>query len=104
MGGELRGGARGARCGVENEARRMNKNNDLAQMPNRDLAIAVLREVAADRTAPAQSRQAAARSLGEIVGLLGKNAEHAQDNETKSLNELSISELDAEIRRISKKV
>jgi hypothetical protein len=80
-----------------------NKNNDLGELANRDLAIAVLREVAADRTAPAQSRQAAARSLGEIVGLLGKNADHAQDNETKSLNELSIDELDAEIRRLKKR-
>ena len=80
-----------------------NKNKDLGELANRDLAIAVLREVAADRSAPAQSRQAAARSLGEIVGLLGKNADHAQDNETKSLNELSIAELDAEIRRLKKR-
>lgn len=80
-----------------------NKIKDLGELANRDLAIAVLREVAADRSAPAQSRQAAARSLGEIVGLLGKNADHAQDNETKSLNELSIAELDAEIRRLKKR-
>jgi hypothetical protein len=76
------------------------ENNDLASLGNKDLAIAVLREVAADRAAPAQSRQAAARSIAEIVGLLGKNAVEASDSESKSLTELSLGELDAEIRRL----
>ncbi len=77
-----------------------NENNNLSELTNKDLAIAVLREVAADRAAPAQSRQAAARSIAEIVGLLGKNAVEASDSETKSLSELSVQELDAEIRRL----
>ena len=80
----------------------MNDDN-LSALNNKDLAIAVLREVAADRAAPAQSRQAAARSLGEITGLLGKNAEVADDADRKPLTDLSLAELDAEIARLKKR-
>jgi len=78
----------------------MSKNNDL-DMPLRDVAIQTLRQVALDTTAPAAARGAAARSIAEICGLLGKNAEGVKDVEAKSLNDLSVDELDAEIRRLT---
>ena len=81
----------------------MSENNDLSALSNKDLCIAVLREVAADRYAPAQSRQAAARSLGECAGLLGKNSEAISDTSAKDLSSMTAQELDAEIRRIGKK-
>jgi hypothetical protein len=77
----------------------MIENNDL---PIRDVAVIVLREVALDKAAPAAARGAAARSLAEIAGLLGRNAEGAQDIESKSLSEMNASEIDAEIRRLSR--
>ena len=82
----------------------MSENNDLSELSNKDLCIAVLREVAADRNAPAQSRQAAARSLGECAGLLGKNSEALSDTSAKDLSSMTAAELDAEIKRISKRV
>ena len=79
------------------------QEKDLSSLENKDLAIAVLREVAADRAAPAQSRQAAARSIAEIVGLLGKNSEPERDLTGKALSDMTAAELDAEINRLSRK-
>ena len=79
------------------------QTQDLNTLENKDLAIAVLREVAADRAAPAQSRQAAARSIAELCGLLGKHAEPERDLTGKALSEMNAAELDAEINRLARK-
>lgn len=66
------------------------------------LAIETLRQVCLDVGAPAQSRAAAARSIAEIVGLLGKNSESLADNSTKDLGAMTAAEIDKEIARLSK--
>ena len=82
----------------------MSENNDLEALSLKDLAVETLRQVCLDKGAPAQSRAAAARSIAEIVGLLGKNSEAISDNSSKDLSQLSAAELDKEIARISKRV
>jgi hypothetical protein len=80
----------------------MTENNDLGALDLKSLAIETLRQVCLDVGAPAQSRAAAARSIAEIVGLLGKNAEVISDTSGKDLSSMTAAELDAEIKRISK--
>ena len=81
----------------------MSENNDLEALDLKGLAIETLRQVCLDKGAPSQSRAAAARSIAEIVGLLGKNAEIISDTSAKDLSLMTAQELDAEIKRISKK-
>ena len=81
----------------------MSENNDLEALDLKGLAIETLRQVCLDQGAPAQSRAAAARSIAEIVGLLGKNSEAISDTSAKDLSSMTAQELDAEIRRIGKK-
>jgi hypothetical protein len=82
----------------------VSENNDLEALDLKGLAIETLRQVCLDKGAPAQSRAAAARSIAEIVGLLGKNAEIISDTSAKDLSSMTAAELDAEIKRISKRV
>ena len=78
----------------------MSEINDLNK-PLREVAVEVLREVALDKTAPAAARGAAARSIAEICGLLGKLADGAGDIERKGLTELTLAEIDAELARLT---
>ena len=82
----------------------MSENNDLEALDLKGLAIETLRQVCLDTGAPAHSRAAAARSIAEIVGLLGKNAEVISDTSAKDLSSMTAAELDQEIKRISKRV
>lgn len=68
----------------------------------KDLAIETLRAVCVDDAAPAAAKAGAARTLCEIIGLIGKNAQ-ADALDAKSLSEMSAAELDAEIKRLSRK-
>ena len=76
---------------------------DLMSLDNKALCVAVLREICADKAAPAQSRQAAARSLAELAGLIGRNSEPERDLAGKALSDMTAHELDAEIARLSRK-
>jgi hypothetical protein len=75
----------------------------MTELSNKELVIQTLRAVCLDNTAPAAARAAAARTLGEIETMLGRNSEGSTETETKSLSDLSISELDAEIKRLSRR-
>ena len=79
----------------------MSEIKDLQALPLRELSIEVLRQVAMDSEAPAAARGACARSLAEICGLLGKNAETLQAVEGKGLTEMSLGEIDAELARLA---
>lgn len=68
-----------------------------------NLAMETLREVMRDKAAPAAARQAAARTALETLGVIGRNSQALQDLEVKDLSALSVRELDAEIKRLSKR-
>ena len=68
-----------------------------------DLAMKTLRSVMSDANAPAAARQAAARTALETLGVIGRNSQALQDLEVKDLSALSVRELDAEIKRLSKR-
>jgi hypothetical protein len=69
----------------------------------RDLVTATCHEVAADRSAPAAARIAAARLLAEMLGLAGKLQAGAIDAGEGAHSEMSAAELDREIARLAKK-
>lgn len=69
---------------------------------DRDLVLQTLRGVCLDDDAPAAARAQAARSLAEIVGLLGR-LQASPLEAGRSMTELSAAELDAEIARLSGK-
>jgi ribonuclease D len=62
------------------------------------LARLALREVAASERAPASARAAAARTLLEASGLIGRLQEKPRNS--KGLNEMTREELEAEIARL----
>lgn len=62
-------------------------------------AVAALRAVAKDKAAPAAARAAAARTLLESIGDIGRLQELARAGE-KPLTELSPGEIDQEIARL----
>lgn len=64
-----------------------------------DLAREVLRAVARDKTAPAASRTAAARTLAEMAGALGRHSAPPQDKHLRPLGEMTREELLAELAR-----
>jgi hypothetical protein len=68
-----------------------------------NLAMETLREVMRDKGAPAAARAAAARTILETLGVIGRNSQALQDLEVKDLSLMSQAELDAEIRRLSKR-
>lgn len=63
------------------------------------IAIATLKAVANDEKAPAAARAAAARTLLEMIGAIGRLQVPESGSET-SLAEMSASDLDAEIDRL----
>jgi hypothetical protein len=63
------------------------------------VAIAALRAVASDRNAPAAARAAAARTLLETCGRIGRLQETAP-TDARPLDEMSASELSEEIQRL----
>ena len=69
----------------------------------REKAIATLTVVMDDAGAPAAARAAAARTILETIGVIGRNSQALQDLEVKDLSLMSQAELDAEIRRLSKR-
>jgi hypothetical protein len=70
---------------------------------DKSLIMNVLRAVLNDDASLAKDKIAAARALGEIRGLLGKNSEAVEDTARKGLGEMSAAEIDAEIRRLEKR-
>jgi|688.fasta_scaffold29370_9 hypothetical protein len=66
----------------------------------KQLAIDTLEGVCRDPDAPAAAKAAAARTLAEITAMIGRNSV-ADALATKSLTEMSASELDAEIQRMT---
>lgn len=78
---------------------------DAGEQPEtlQNLAMETLREVMRDKGAPAAARQAAARTALETLGVIGRNSQALQDLEVKDLSALSVRELDAEIKRLSKR-
>lgn len=63
----------------------------------RAVALNALLDVASDQEAPAAARQAAARSLLELVGDLGRGSVSMRERELRDLTELSPEELQAEL-------
>ena len=66
----------------------------------KQLAIETLKSVCEDPDAPPAARAAAARTLCEVVTLIGRNSV-ADGMATRSLSEMTGAELDAEIKRLS---
>lgn len=68
------------------------------ELSSKALVIQTLRAVCEDDGAPAAARAQAARTLGEIEGMLkGGGSE-----DRKSIADMSLGELDAEISRLSR--
>jgi hypothetical protein len=67
-----------------------------ADLSDDALAKAALRAILADPLSPAAARQAAARTILELTGALGRNALPPRDP-TRPLTELSLAELEAEL-------
>ena len=65
----------------------------------RDIAMLALVSVAANAKAPAAARAAAARTLLESLGDIGRLQEVAKRSE-KPLNEMTAAEVDSEIARL----
>lgn len=66
------------------------------------IAIATLRDVAGDREAPAAARAAAARTLLEMLGEVGRLQEKSTaGTDGKPIIEMSAGELDAELARLA---
>ena len=72
----------------------------MAEKTLEELALDALRAVAGDSTAPAAARAAAARTLLEACGKLGRNQEIISDTKDKDLSTMSLSDLDKEIKRL----
>ncbi len=64
----------------------------------RDVALCALVRVASAPDAPAAAQAQAARSLLEVVGVLGPRA--VSDTETKPVSEMTAAEIDAELRAL----
>lgn len=84
----------------------MNDRPRKTTIPTKDalrrIATQALTDVAADANAPPAARAAAARTLLESIGDIGRLQEMARKAE-KPLSELSVAELDAEIARAAPK-
>lgn len=65
------------------------------------LSLAALQAVAGDATAPAAARAAAARTLLEYLGEIGRLQEARRDARDAPLGEMSASDLDREIARLA---
>ena len=67
----------------------------------KELAIATLIGVTEDADAPAAAKAQAARTLAEIIGLIGRNS-GGDGLAEKSLSDMTAAELDREIMRLSR--
>jgi hypothetical protein len=65
------------------------------------IAIATLRDVAGNAKNPAAARAAAARTLLEMLGEVGRLQEKSGLKSEKSLVEMTSSELDGELERLA---
>jgi len=71
----------------------------------KDVALSALLEVAANNKAPAAARAAAARTMLEAIGAIGRLQDLARLDESKrSASEMSADEIAGEIARLTKKV
>jgi hypothetical protein len=70
----------------------------------KDIAMSALLDVAADKQAPAAARAAAARTMLEVHGAIGRNQDLAKLDEHRSLAEMSPGEINEEIARLSRKL
>lgn len=70
----------------------------------RQTAIDTLVDVAANGDAPAAARAAAARTLAEILGLLGRNQDLGRVESRRNTAEMSSSEIADEIARLSQQM
>lgn len=66
----------------------------------REDALTVLREIMRDPEAPAAARGAAARTVLEVIGAIGRHAAPPPATDDRPLSTLTRSELDAELRRL----
>ena len=64
----------------------------------RSVALRALVRVAGDENAPAAAQAQAARSLLEVVGMLGPRA--VPDRDTRPVSEMTAAEIDAELRAL----
>ena len=69
---------------------------------DRELAAKTLREICSDSNAPKQAKATAARTLLELSGDIGKLQSEKNIVKNKALSELTKSELDAEIAKVSR--
>jgi hypothetical protein len=70
----------------------------------KDIAMAALLSVAQDGNAPAAARAAASRTMLEAIGAIGRNQDLAKLDEKRSLAEMSSTEINQEIMRLSDKL
>jgi hypothetical protein len=67
---------------------------------DKNLILGALRDVIADRDAPAAARVQAARTLAEIIGALGRHAD-APPPSNKSSGDMTLDEIDAELNALN---
>jgi hypothetical protein len=68
----------------------------------REQILLILSEVASDKLAPPAARVAAARTLAEMAGLIGRVQSSGLDTGTQAETELTSDELDRELARLHK--
>lgn len=76
-------------------------SNDIGPPSLENLALEALRAVCLATDSPAAAKAAAARTLLEACGRIGRNQEIINDSESKDLSSLSASDLDKEIARLA---
>jgi hypothetical protein len=77
--------------------------NDTPQISLEMLALEALRSVCLSTDAPAAAKAAAARTLLEACGKIGRNQEIISDEKSKDLSTLSVQELDKLISKFEGK-
>jgi hypothetical protein len=68
----------------------------------KEIAVLTLREVARDEQAPAAARAAAARTLLELLGEIGRLQEARRNASDSPLGEMSAADLEREIARLAR--
>lgn len=70
----------------------------------KSIAIEALLSVAQDADAPAAARAAAARTMLETIGAIGRNQDTSKLDAARPLSEMSAAEIGEEIARLSTKL
>lgn len=70
----------------------------------RALSIDALLRVSGNDKAPAAARAAAARTLLEAIGVIGRNQDVSRMNENRSASEMTTAEIGEEIARLSQRL